>query len=321
MLANSTADTDATKGNGHTSVLAAEVVSILQPARGGLHFLDCTFGWGGHSRALLTAAANNSVVALDCDPEATPRAEALKREFGDRFTFHQTNFEHLDQFAPKELDGILFDFGLASSHYDQAERGFSFRHDGPVDMRLNTASGRTAAEFLETGEESELVCAIRNYGEEQRWRAVVRAIVAARGTGKLQRTGTLAELVAQAVTAGRWHPGKTHPATRAFQGIRIFINKELEVIETALPKAFAQIKQGGILAAISFHSLEDRIVKRYFRHLAGQPEHAADNRAQQERTILATLLTRRPLVPDAAETELNPRARSAKLRAVQKGAN
>ncbi|MCD8483960.1 MAG: 16S rRNA (cytosine(1402)-N(4))-methyltransferase [Verrucomicrobia bacterium] len=166
-----------------------------------------------------------------------------------------------------------------------------------------------------------MVTAVRDYGEEQRWRAVVRAILAARGTGKLQRTSTLAALVEQAVTAGRWQPGRIHAATRTFQGIRIFVNRELEVIEAALPKAFGKLKSGGILAVISFHSLEDRIVKRYFRHLAGQPEHANDNRSQQERIVQATLLTRRPLTPDAAETEINPRSRSAKLRALQKGSN
>lgn len=321
MKTNPTAETTAGRAQGHKSVLASEVVAVMQPQRGGLRLLDCTFGWGGHTRSLLNAAADNTVIALDCDPEAIGRAKDFEQEFGSRFTFHPGNFEHLDRYTTEPLDGILFDFGLASSHYDCAERGFSFRQDGPVDMRLNTDSGMTAADFLETGEEQDLVTAIRNYGEEQRWRAVVRTIMAARGTGKLQRTATLAELVAQAVTAGRWQPGRIHPATRSFQGIRIFINRELEVIETALPKAFAQLKSGGILAAISFHSLEDRIVKRYFRHLAGQPEHAADNRAQQERLVQATLLTRRPLIPDAAETEVNPRARSAKLRAVQKGAN
>ena len=301
---------------GHIPVLLPEVMDALGAGRGGLRVLDATFGGGGHTRALLERG--NSVVALDCDPEAAVRAEAVARAFTDRFSFYGINFEQLDEVAEAPFDAVLFDLGLSSFHYDTADRGFSFRHDGKLDMRLDPRAGMTAAEFLETADRHDLILAVRQYGEEPSWRRVVDAVLRARGTEALRTTRAFAELVAEALPRRPGPPPRIHPATRVFQGIRIAVNRELEVIEAALPKAFAALAPGGRMAVISFHSLEDRIVKRFFRRAAGMPEHARDSAPQQSRTVSARLLNRRPVTPPDSETATNPRARSAKLRALEK---
>ncbi|MDP0500914.1 MAG: 16S rRNA (cytosine(1402)-N(4))-methyltransferase RsmH [Verrucomicrobiota bacterium JB022] len=302
----------------HVPVLFRETLAALEVAEGGRHVLDGTFGGGGHTRGMLEAAPDNRVTAFDCDPQAAERAAELQAEFGDRLAFHPVNFDRLDAFVDGRVDGALFDLGLSSFHYDLPERGFSFRFDGPADMRLNTREGRTAAEFLEHASETELVQAIRDFGEEPRWKPVLRAILSARGTGKLQRTASLAAVVEEAAAPRYQKASRIHPATRTFQGVRIAINDELGVIERMLPQAFAALRPGGILAVISFHSLEDRIVKRFFRRVAGQPESRRDNRPQQERHVQAEILTRRPLEAGEEEIALNPRSRSAKLRVLRK---
>jgi 16S rRNA (cytosine1402-N4)-methyltransferase len=185
-------------------------------------------------------------------------------------------------------------------------------------MRMNPEEGMSAAEFLETADEESLVRAVRNYGEEQRWRRVVKAIIAARGTGKLQRTRSLAELIVEAVGPTPRGRKAVHPATRTFQGIRVEVNDELSAIERGLPAAFDRLLPEGVLAAISFHSLEDRIVKRFCRKVAGRPEHARDSRTQDEREVRASMISTRPIGPSEAEIETNPRSRSARLRAVRK---
>jgi len=308
------------KGSGHLPVLCREVVRLLEPASKGV-VLDGTFGGGGHSRAILKSYPELRLIGLDCDPQACERAKEFEKEFGDRFQFFDTNFVDLDGLDLPALDGVLFDFGVSSFQLDQAERGFSFRKPAPLDMRLDPRRGESAAEFLETADRESLIKAIRVYGEEKSWRRIVDAVEGARGTGKLQQTNLLAELIHDALPAAVKRGMKIHPATKAFQGIRIAVNAELDVIEQGLPKAFEQLAPGGVLAAISFHSLEDRITKRYFRTLCGQPVDRRDNRSQQDREVFAEALTRKPISPSSDELELNPRSRSSKLRAVRKLTN
>ncbi len=302
---------------GHKPVLVGEVLGFLSPVVGG-RYLDCTFGGGGHSRAVLEAAEGVSVVALDRDPEAASRAEVLSADFPGRFTLIDRDFGKLAMVAESGFHGILFDFGLSSFQLDDPERGFSFRTDAPADMRMDPRTGVPASLWLETATEEMLVCAIRNFGEETHWRRVVRAVVGARGTGALGRTSSLASLISEAIPARDRHTSRIHPATRAFQGIRIAVNDEIGAIERALPAAFEKLLPAGVLCAISFHSLEDRPVKQFFRRMCGMPENADDSTPNDLRTRSAEALTRRPVVPSEAEVGENPRSRSAKLRAIRK---
>ncbi len=306
-----------TTASGHVPVLLRETLELFGPSRG-FKLLDGTFGGGGHTRAFLEAAENVTVVALDRDPAALGRAKALKAEFGDRFRLYHSNFSDLADLDERGFHGILFDFGLSSFQLDTKERGFSFRYDAPVDMRMNPEEGISAAEFLETAEEAALVRAVRNYGEEPRVRRVVKAIMDARGTGALQRTQSLAALISEAVGPTPRGRKAVHPATRTFQGIRVEVNDELSAIERGLPAAFDRLLPDGILAAISFHSLEDRIVKRFCRKMAGRPEHFHDSRTQDEREVRASMISTRPISPSESEIQSNPRSRSARLRAIRK---
>ena len=301
----------------HVPVLLDECMDYLGPTDGG-SFADLTFGGGGHSREILKANSENTLVAFDCDPDAGMRAKEVEVDFGDRFTFHDLGFQEMDKVSsPSEFDGVLMDLGISSFQLMEADKGFSFRLDAPIDMRLNPRVGQSAADFLETASRESLVRAIREYGEERRWNRVVNAIVEARGTGALGRTKSAAEVVSKAV-GGRKSRQRIHPATKTFQGIRIAINGELEALAMALPMAFRSLNANGVLAVISFHSLEDRIVKRFMRKMAGRPEHRADSRFQQDRKVFAELFQSKAIFPSKEEVERNPRSRSARLRVLRK---
>lgn len=296
----------------HKPVLLEEAVKILSP-RDGKTYLDCTFGGGGHTRKILESA-DCKVVSLDRDPAAIERAKAVSADYPDRFEFRPIAFSDLDKLGGESFAGILFDFGVSSFQLDTPERGFSFMREGPLDMRMDTTKGFTAREYIESADEFELVEILREYGEEPRARKIARAIIAAREAGKISTTAELAKAIAEAAPSHE----RIHPATRAFQALRIKVNDELGEIERALPKAFAALESGGVMAAISFHSLEDRIVKRFFKKAAGRPEDRFDTSFVQDRIKLAELLTRKPILPSDEETANNPRSRSAKLRAIRK---
>jgi 16S rRNA (cytosine1402-N4)-methyltransferase len=302
----------------HQPVLLAQVVEALAPPEGGW-IVDATVGLGGHARALLAARPGLRLLGLDLDPDALTVARERLSQFGSRATLVNASYWRLDEVAREHgvtaADGVLFDLGVSSLQLDTPNRGFSFRHDAPLDMRFGP-SGPTAADLVADLSEEELVGVLRDLGEEPRARRVARAIVRARLRRPLSTTGELRRVVHGALGTAR---GRIDPATRTFQALRIATNRELEGIPPALEQAARLLRPGGRLAVIAFHSLEDRLVKRALRHLSGRcvcPPGSFACSCQPER--LLEILTSRPLTPDEAEVAANPRARSAKLRAARR---
>jgi len=290
----------------HEPVMVAEVIEQLEPGRGGV-FVDCTVGLGGHARALIEAGASR-LIGLDRDPAAVAAARDALSGFGDRVEVVHADYRRvaavLDERGVAKVDGVLADLGVSSMQLDAPGRGFSFRQDDPLDMRMDTTAGPTAAEALRDVDERTLADVIYEFGEERHSRRVARAIVAARERGSIETTGQLAEIVRRAISRKGYT--RIDPATRTFQAIRIWVNRELEGLDSFLGAAARRLADGGRMAVITFHSLEDRIVKHTLRALAA--EHAG-----------LRIRTKRPLVPSEAEIGRNPRARSAKLRAVEMG--
>jgi 16S rRNA (cytosine1402-N4)-methyltransferase len=305
----------------HIPVLLNEILGSFN-LKNSEKILDCTFGGGGHSRAFLEACPAVSVVAIDKDPEAGERVKGLVSEYGDRIRFYDMSFDELDKIEEDEFDCILFDLGVSSFQLDDPQRGFSFRFESDVDMRLDPREGLSAGDFLERASYEDLVKAVRDYGEEDSWRKVVHAIENARGSGILRNTQSFADLVAGVVrNKSRGKPNRINPATKTFQGIRMAINDEIGQIERALPKAFDKLAIGGILAVISFHSLEDRLIKRFFRRMAGRPEHRLDSTPGDMRETYGKMLNSRPITATEEEIMENPRSRSARLRILKKERN
>ncbi len=298
----------------HQSVLLGEVLEALAPATSGA-IVDATVGSGGHARALLEQYPSARVIGLDVDPEALAAAATVLAPFGPRATLVEASYwdlaRVLHRLGVASIAGALFDLGVSSLQLDSARRGFSFRHDGPLDMRFSP-TGPTAADLVAAAPEKELERIVREYGEEPRARRVARAIVRARAAAPLRTTGELHRVVATALGRGG---GRIDPATRTFQALRIAVNRELDGIAPGLEQAARALAPGGRLAVIAFHSLEDRLVKRTLRRLAGRcvcPPGSFACTCNPER--LLELLTPRPIRPDAEETGRNPRARSARLR-------
>ena len=301
----------------HATVLLSEAVDALQVKPDGV-YVDGTFGRGGHSRLILEKLGEHGkLIALDKDPMAITAGQAIRDA---RFQMVHSGFEHLGDVLRKlgveKMDGVLLDLGVSSPQLDDKQRGFSFRFDAPLDMRMDTSRGQTAAEWLAAVDESELAEVIREYGEERFARQIARAIVAARQERAILTTHQLVEVVARCVRTRE--PGK-NPATRTFQAIRIHLNRELEELESVLPQCVGHLKAGGRMAIISFHSLEDRIVKRFMRDMAqgdklpkSVPIRAAD--VPQGQLRLIGKATR----ASAAEVAANPRARSAVLRVAER---
>jgi 16S rRNA (cytosine1402-N4)-methyltransferase len=310
-------------GAPHRPVLLRETISLLEPRRGGL-FVDCTLGLGGHSEAILEAYDDARVIGIDRDREALGFATKRLARFQARFRAVHANFRDirrvLAEAGEREASGVLVDLGVSSLQFDASHRGFSFRHDAPLDMRMDAESDEeTAAELLARLPEEEIARVIFEYGEERRSRRIARWIVERRERGEpIETTTELAQLVARAAGPQR-RTEHIHPATRTFQALRIAVNRELEGLDLFVETAIDLLQAEGRFVAISFHSLEDRIVKRTLRRLSGLcecPPRSPICSCAARRMI--EILTRRPVVPGLAELEENPRARSAKLRACRK---
>ena len=304
----------------HTPVLLKEVVTQLQPHSGGL-YVDCTVGGGGHAREILRACGpDGQLIGLDWDEEAIAASRERLNEFGGRVQLIRANYVELERvlmsFGVTTVDGVVFDLGVSSRQFDEAGRGFSFQREGPLDMRMNRQLGATARDVLRSASLEELARIFRVYGEEKRARAVARQIVAEREQTQLESTTQLARLVER--TLGPKRSG-IHPATRVFQALRIAVNNELDNLKRGLEAGSRFLKDGGRLAVISFHSLEDRIVKQFFVEQSSgcicPPDLPVCACGRKQ---LLRIVTRKPVTPGEEEICANPRARSAKLRVAEK---
>ena len=301
----------------HVPVLVDEVRTLLQPERGGT-FVDCTVGLAGHARMLLEAGATR-LIGIDRDTDALAIARAALASFADRVTLVHADYREiasvLDAQGVTEVSGLLADFGVSSMQLDAEGRGFSFRRDEPLDMRMDRTKGETAAELIDRVDEQALADAIYQFGEERRSRQVARAIVMARQQAPIETTARLAEIVRRAVAARGWQ--RIDPATRTFQALRIWVNGELDGLDSFIGSAAQRLQAGGRMALIAFHSLEDRVVKHTLRALSRPPslEEPASARPPSAGEVVLQVLTKHPVIASDAEAEANPRARSAKLRA------
>ena len=299
----------------HIPVMLGEVLEALQP-RDGAHYIDGTFGGGGYARAILEAC-DCRVLGIDRDPDAIARGQTLVALYPGRLTLVHGEFSQMDRLLADSgevgTNGVMLDLGVSSFQFDEPERGFSFRADGPLDMRMSR-SGESAADVVNTADEKTLAGIISKYGEEHHARRIARAIIAAR---PLSRTAELAEIVsrAQGPAAARL---AIHPATRTFQALRIHVNDELGELSRALDAATQALKPEGRLAVVSFHSLEDRIVKRFLTEHSTSAPRASRHAPDARPAALYRLLASRPLTPGDDEIARNPRARSAKLRAAER---
>jgi 16S rRNA (cytosine1402-N4)-methyltransferase len=292
----------------HVPVLTETVMHYLRPERGGT-FVDCTVGLGGHSKALLEAGATR-VIGLDRDVDALSRARATLAPWGERVELVHADYRSLDEVLDRRtvelVDGALADLGVSSLQFDAEGRGFSFQRDEPLDMRMDTTTGETAAQIVARASEQELADAIYAYGEERFSRRIARSIVTARRDEPIATTGRLAAIVRRAVPRRGYM--RIDPATRTFQALRIWVNRELDGLDRFIETAVRHLKAGARLVVISFHSLEDRIVKHTLR--------ALEQRREPGSTV--TVLTKKPVTAGDLEVEVNPRARSAKLRAAER---
>ena len=293
----------------HIPVLLKETIATLNPQSQGL-YLDCTLGGGGHSEAILKSESDCRLIGLDRDPEALAAASKRLQPYSTRTQFLHTTYATYLSDSDLSFDGILLDVGVSSHQLDTAARGFSFQHDGPLDMRMNPEVGLSASQWLDQIDLKTLVNVLFKYGEEPRSRQIARAILEGR---PWRTTKTLADCIAR---ASGYKKSKTHPATRSFQAIRIAVNNELEELETGLKDALKRLAPNGILAVITFHSLEDRIVKRLLRSAAGY-NTAKDIYGHPVHPPYGTLIHRKGL-DGARYDSSNPRARSARLRAFQR---
>ncbi|HVD84304.1 MAG TPA: 16S rRNA (cytosine(1402)-N(4))-methyltransferase RsmH [Bradyrhizobium sp.] len=303
-------------GPRHIPVLGRQAIGMLQPRAGGI-YVDATFGAGGYSRVILEAAGSR-VIGIDRDRSAVTAGFDLVDRSDGRLTLVEDRFSNLAEICAAQgvdaADGVVMDVGVSSMQLDEAERGFSFRLGGPLDMRMGQA-GPTAADVIAKASEADLANIIYIFGEERHSRSLARAIVAARKQAPITTTRALADIIAKVV---RSKPGEIHPATRTFQGLRIFVNEELDELHLALSAAERVLKPGGRLVVVSFHSLEDRIVKNFLveRAKAGGGSRHLPVIAQAAPSF--QILTKRPVTPDDDEVAANPRARSAKLRAAER---
>ena len=303
----------------HITVLLNEAVDALAIREDGI-YVDGTFGRGGHSRLILSRLGSQGrLIVFDKDPQAIEAAQKLAEQDGrvtvvhDGFSSFQTT---LDKLGIEEIDGALFDLGISSPQVDDGARGFSFRFDAPLDMRMDPTRGMSAAEWIATASEQDLHEVIKNYGEERFSRQIARAIVAQRTESPIDTTRKLAQLVAQNV---RTRERGQDPATRTFQAVRIFINRELEEVEAVLPQVIGRLKQGGRLAVIAFHSLEDRIVKQFVKKYSQHPPLPRWAVVKEADLPLPPLkAVGKAIKPGVEETASNPRARSAVLRVAER---
>ena len=306
----------------HQPVMLDEVVSTLAPRDGG-HYIDATFGNGGYSRAILQSA-DCHLMAIDQDPDAIARGQNLIEDHAPRFTLAHGRFSqmrdlldhHDPQAATDGVDGIVFDLGVCSTQLDQAERGFSFQKDGPLDMRMSQ-DGLDAAEVVNNTAEADLANILYTYGDERASRRIARAIVKARNETPITRTLQLAEIIHSVMP--RPKPGQSDSATRSFQALRIYVNQEMAEIEQALESAQTLLKPDGLLVVVTFHSLEDRIVKKFIANRGGKVARPSRHLPElEDAPVFFQMVTRKPLLPSDDEIATNPRSRSAKLRAAKR---